>query len=85
LFFRGRIGRRAVEEAMRVTLNEDGLISELTLFFRPLPGLAAFAATLGPRITTRRHGRARALLARLLLAPLALITRVGDRLIRFFA
>jgi hypothetical protein len=85
LFYRGRVGRQPVEEATRATLNEDGLISELTMFFRPLPGLATLAAELGPRVTRRRHGPARALLGHLLLAPLAALTRIGERFIHFFA
>jgi SnoaL-like domain len=85
LFFRGMVGRQPVEEAARLTLNDDGLITELTLFFRPLPGLTALAAKLGPRITARRHGAVRARLGRLLLAPIAALTRIGDRFIRYFA
>jgi len=84
LFFRGMIGRQPLEEAVRMTLTEDARIAELTLFFRPLPGLATLAAELGPRITERRHGPGRARLARLLLAPLGAITRIGDRFVRFF-
>jgi hypothetical protein len=84
LFFRGMIGRQPLEEAVRMTLTEDARIAELTLFFRPLPGLATLAAELGPRVTERRHGPGRARLARLLLAPLGAITRIGDRFVRFF-
>jgi hypothetical protein len=85
LFFRGRIGGQAVEEATRVELGDDGLISEMTLFFRPLPGIAALAAAMAPRVVAQRHGRARALVARLAMAPIALLTRIGDFFIPLFA
>jgi ketosteroid isomerase-like protein len=47
-------------------------------------GLATLSAALAPRVVERKHGRPRALLAKVLMAPLALMTRIGDRLIPFF-
>lgn len=84
LFYRAQVrGRQPVEEAMRVELNAAGEITAFTIFYRPLPGLAAFAAALAPRVA-RRHGPVRSLLARLLIAPLGLLTRLGDRLVPWF-
>jgi hypothetical protein len=80
LFDRATVGGQALEQAVRVQLDERQQISELTIFFRPLPGLAGLTAGLAPRVAARKHGRARALIARLLLAPLAIATRAGDRL-----
>jgi hypothetical protein len=85
LFFRGRVGSQPVEEAIRVTLDDNALITEMTVFFRPLPGLAALTGALAPRVVERKHGRPRALLAKVLMAPLAIFTRIGDRLIPWFA
>jgi hypothetical protein len=84
LFMAANIGRQPLEEAMHLTLNEDGQIAELKLFVRPLPGLATMAAALGPKITARRHGPLRALLAKLALTPLAMMTRTGERFIHLF-
>jgi len=48
------------------------------------PGLATLTAELVPRVA-RKHGRSRAVLARLLLAPIGVATRAGDRLVTWFA
>jgi SnoaL-like domain len=85
LFDHVRVNGRAMEQAHRVTLHERGEIDEITLFFRPLPGLARLTYALGPRIAEARHGPVRGLIARLLLAPLALFTSLGDRLITLFS
>jgi hypothetical protein len=81
LFYRANVGGHPLEEATRVELDGQGQISEITLFFRPLPGLATLTAALAPRMA-RRHGRLRPVLARLLLAPFAFAARAGDRLAR---
>jgi hypothetical protein len=85
LFDRLHVGGVEMEQAHRLSLNERGEIEEITVFFRPLPGLAALTCALGPRVAEARHGRTRGVLARLLLAPLGVFTRVGDRLITLFA
>jgi hypothetical protein len=83
LFDRAVVSGQPLEQAIRVELDQRAQIAELTIFFRPLPGLVALTAGLGPRLAARRHGRARELLARALLAPLAAATRAGDRLARW--
>ncbi|MDQ3957685.1 MAG: nuclear transport factor 2 family protein [Actinomycetota bacterium] len=83
LFYRATVGGEPVEEATRLRLDDDQLVEEITLFFRPLPGLTALTAALAPRIA-RRRGRGRAIAARLLLGPLAVATRLGDRLVTKF-
>jgi hypothetical protein len=85
LFDHLRVNGLEMEQAHRVSLNEHGEIEEITVFFRPLPGLARLTCALGPRIAEARHGHARGVIARLLLAPLGLFTSVGDRLITLFA
>jgi hypothetical protein len=85
LFYRAHVNGTPLEEATRIELDDEGRIREITLFFRPLPGLATLTAALAPRIAAGRHGRLRALVARLLLAPLGFVTRAGDRLVTWFA
>lgn len=77
LVLEARVGRQRIDEAMLVTLDADGLIDHMQLFIRPLPGLTALAAGLGPRVA-RRHSRARALAVRAMIAPLAFMTRHGE-------
>lgn len=76
----GTAGGQPFEETLLVTLNEAGEIAEITLFIRPLPGLTAVMAELGPRLA-RRNGRSRftAGVLRLMTAPLVAATRSGDR------
>jgi hypothetical protein len=84
LFYRAKVGTQPVEEATRLELNDHAEIEEMTIFYRPLPGLASFAAALAPRVAGK-HGRLRSLLARLLIFPLGLMTRLGDRVVPWFA
>jgi hypothetical protein len=84
LFYRARVRRQLVEEATRIELDDERRVRSITVFFRPLPGLATLTAALGPRVA-HKHGRIRSLLARLVLAPLGFATRVGDRLVKIFA
>jgi hypothetical protein len=74
--FKARIGRQEMEGVDIFRFDEAGKIRELTVLIRPLAGLTALAAALGPRLT--RSSRARAVLVRLLSTPLATITRVAD-------
>ncbi|HET6288129.1 MAG TPA: nuclear transport factor 2 family protein [Amycolatopsis sp.] len=77
--YTARIGGEEIEEAAVLKLGEDGLIAEVTLFVRPLPGLVALMDAFGPDIA-RRNGRTFA--ARLLAVaakPLLAMVRSGDR------
>jgi hypothetical protein len=73
----GRIGRQHFAETLLVELDDDGLIASIEIFVRPLPGVTAMAAALGPRIA-RRRSRLRALAFRAMMAPLASMTRRGE-------
>jgi hypothetical protein len=77
LTLEGRVRGQRLDEAMLVTLDDEGLITRMELFVRPLPGLTALAATLGPRVA-RRRSRTRALAVRTMIAPLAFMTRHGE-------
>jgi hypothetical protein len=77
--YTARIGGEDIEEATVVTLNDDGLIAEATLFVRTLPALVALMDRFGPDIA-RRNGRP--VVARLLgvlAKPLLAMVRSGDR------
>jgi hypothetical protein len=66
LFYEARIGATRLHEAQRLRLGDDGLISHITLYVRPLPALTALMTRLGPELA-RRNGQSG--LARLI--PLA--------------
>jgi hypothetical protein len=75
----GVVGGQRFDEALLVELDDAGLITSLEIFVRPMPGLTTLAAQLAPRVA-RHRGRLRALVVRLMLAPLAFMTRRGERL-----
>jgi hypothetical protein len=79
LIARGRVGGQELEEAQFLRFDQQGLITELTLFARPLPATTALMAAIGP-VLARRQGKpglARAI--QLASAPLALGARIGER------
>lgn len=71
------VGRQELTELVAITLDEDGLIATLELALRPMPGLLAMAAALGPRVA-RRRSRVRALAVRAMIAPLAFAATSGE-------
>ncbi|HEY0814395.1 MAG TPA: nuclear transport factor 2 family protein [Pseudonocardia sp.] len=79
LFYRARIGSTMLEESQLLRLDPAGLISELTLFVRPLPALTALMSALGPALARQdgRPGLAVGLAAAT--APLHAATAMGDR------
>lgn len=79
VFFTGRCGKQEFEEAQLLRFNSEGLITELTLFGRPLPGVTAVMAGIGPRLV-RRQGKPRLAAAiGAAVKPLAVMTLVGER------
>lgn len=79
VFFTGRCGAEEFEEAQLLRFDSDGLITELTFFGRPLPGVTAVMAGIGPRLA-RRQGKARLAVAiTAAVRPLAAMTRIGDK------
>lgn len=77
LLIDSRVGREEITEAMVVTLDDDGLIASMELAVRPMPGLLALAAALGPRVA-RRRSRVRSVAVRALIAPLAFAATRGE-------
>jgi hypothetical protein len=76
----GTAGGQPFEETLLLRSDEHGKIAEITLFIRPLPGLTAVMAALGPALA-RRNGRSRltSMVLRAMTAPLVAATRSGDR------
>jgi hypothetical protein len=68
LFYRARLGTRVLEEAQLLRLVDTGLISEITLFARPIPAVTGLMSTLGPALA---RGQNRPRLAALLAAGTA--------------
>jgi hypothetical protein len=60
-------------------LSDDDLVEEMTVFFRPLPATTAAMRRLGQGLA-REKSKAAALAINSMTAPLALMTRTGDRL-----
>jgi hypothetical protein len=82
--FRARVRGVELEAMNLVHVNEQGQIDECKIFIRPLPGLAALFAALPPRVSVRRRGRLRGMLAAYLARPLAFAVRTADRLVPSF-
>jgi hypothetical protein len=78
--FRARVHGVELEAINLVRFNEQGQIVEVTVFVRPLPGLATLFAALPPRVSARRRGRLRGALVAFLTRPLAFALRTADRL-----
>src|SRR5215211_5111200 len=76
--FRARVRGVELEAMSLARVNEQGKIVELTVFVRPLPGLAPLFATLPPRVSVWRRGRLRGTLAAYLARPLAFAVRTAD-------
>jgi hypothetical protein len=72
LVYRGRLAGQEIEETQLLRLATDGRIREITIFIRPLPGLAGIAARFAPGLARRRHG-----------PLLAFVMWVGGCLLRF--
>ena len=63
-----------------VEYDEAGGVCRITLFMRPLPGVANLAAHIGPRLVRRRFGPVVAAVVTLPMRLVALLARLIDRL-----
>jgi hypothetical protein len=79
LFYAGRVGDIEVEEAQLLRLDPEGRIREITLFGRPLPALTAVMAGIGPRLLRRQGKASLAPVVTAAIAPLAFLTKFGER------
>ncbi len=68
-----------IELVDHMRLDENGKISELTVFFRPMPAIAVSARAIGEGLGLRISS-SRARLISVLVRPLIPLTRVGDRI-----
>lgn len=73
----GRCGAQAFTEMLLITLDADGLIAEMELAIRPMPGLMAVAAAPGPRVA-RRRSRVAGVAVRAMIGPLAFAATRGE-------
>jgi len=78
LAFSARVRGREIDAVDLVRVNDEGLISEFVVHIRPMAGLAAVAAVLGPRIA---RGPVSRVLVRLFAGPLAFLLGAVDPLI----
>ncbi|TMR19090.1 nuclear transport factor 2 family protein [Nonomuraea turkmeniaca] len=74
-----RLGRQELHEATLLSLGEDGLVEEITMWVRPLPALTALMAALGPGLARATGRPGLPLLVGAAVKPLAAMTRLGDR------
>jgi len=77
VFWRGRVRRSYIEEANLLRFDERGLVKEMTVFMRPVPGLLALAVELASSLAGRRSSLRR-IMVRLMIAPIATIFRLGE-------
>jgi hypothetical protein len=78
--FRAQVRGTELEVMNVVRVNEQGQIVEITIFGRPLPGVATLFATLPPRVSARRRGPAIGAMVAMVGRPLAFALRTADRL-----
>ena len=77
---RTRARRRDIHAVAMLRFGEPGKIEEITIFFRPMPALVAFAAAVAGPVVGRR-GRVLGALLGLGARPLAAQAYYGDRLV----
>jgi hypothetical protein len=76
---RARVNGLPIQFTDHLKLSDDGLIEEMTVFFRPLPASTAAMRRIGAGLGGHRS-RSRARLIGTMVAPLAFMARTGDRL-----
>jgi len=81
--FHGRVGGREVDVVDLIRFDEAGRVADMTVHIRPMAGLAAVAAAIGPPLA-RKRSRLGALILSILSAPLPLMLSLMDPLVRRF-
>ena len=69
----------AMQFSDHLKLRDDGLIQEMTVFFRPLPATTAAMRRIGEGLGRRKSTR-RARMISSMVAPMAFMARTGDRI-----
>jgi hypothetical protein len=75
LHFTGEIKGDELEGIDLLHFDERGRVKEMTVFFRPFPGVAAFLSATGPKLGRRRGGAGTAAILRAAGAPLGFFMR----------
>jgi ketosteroid isomerase-like protein len=78
LLAKARIGGKDIEMADSLRLGPEGKITELTVFFRPLPASAVALRVIAAGLA-RRKGRVRSAAISLMTRPLGFMAQSGDR------
>ncbi|MFE3450147.1 nuclear transport factor 2 family protein [Nonomuraea sp. NPDC059194] len=73
------IGGHPMEESALLRFDDNGLITEITMFIRPLPALTRFMATLGPGLARAQGRKGVAALVGAVTRPLVFMTESGDK------
>ncbi|MET9337826.1 nuclear transport factor 2 family protein [Nonomuraea sp. NPDC003804] len=73
------LGATTMEEAALLRFGDDGLITEITMFVRPLPALTRLMAALGPGLARAKGRNGLAALVGAATGPLVFMTESGDR------
>jgi hypothetical protein len=77
LHFTGEVKGTRLEGVDLLRFDEQGRVKEITVFFRPLPGTAAFLSATGPKLARRRKGAGIAALIGAANAPVAAMMRTA--------
>ena len=75
LHFTGEIKGKRLEGIDLLRFDEQGKVSEITVFFRPFPAVAEFLSATGPKLGHRRGGPARAAVLSVAGAPVGFLMR----------
>lgn len=73
-----RVGRLRLQFCDYLKVRDDGLIEEMTVFFRPLPATTAALRRIGDGLG-KRKSNFRGRLINMMTAPLASMAQTGDR------
>jgi hypothetical protein len=84
-FWRGRIAGRFVEGGDRLRFDAEGQVREITVFGRPLSGVATFLTDIGPHFARRRRGKVVATILRATALPLPWLFSLLDPVTRWMA
>jgi hypothetical protein len=85
LHFTADVGGKRLEGVDLLRLDEDGRVTDITVFLRPFPAVAAFLSDTGPKLADKRGGSGRAAFLKVAGAPVSALMRTtaatGPRLL----
>lgn len=85
LHFTGQIKGKTLEGVDLLRFDDQGRVSEITVFFRPFPAVASFLTAMGPKLGRRRGGAGRGAILRAAGLPVSALMRTtaatGPRLL----